>query len=195
MRLFQQLEVTNVELRAAGNRNPADMCEYLKIRLQALLETGYRGISATLGERILQKTRELGQRFDTHDCGLVMCHNDYSIGNIVTDGQGLTPIDFQMTAPGFSLLDVAYFLHRLEMARIYRPWLMRPWRQWRQAFIAGYGRLDLLSSPLYKALLLRLYVIRLLTYAKQQPSSMKQRVHRKWVLAIVRSRLLRELNS
>ncbi len=195
IRTFQKLEVTEADLRPIGEKNPIDPCDYLQIRINELVQRGYRGISASQWDTVLDTVRFLNTQFDANDRTLVMCHHDYSPGNIVTDGYHVTPIDYQMTAPGSPLLDVAYFLHRVEMTRLYRPWLRRPWKQWRNAFIAGYGRADLTETPLYKSLLIRLYVLRLLTYARPKNPSIKETLHCKWLMAAIRHKLLRELKS
>ncbi len=195
VKLFQRLKVTEAERRPIGSKNPEGLTEYLVIRIDELKRLGYRGLSDRQWKSLIRKFCRLESEIEQSDRRLVMCHNDYSPGNIITDGYHVTPIDYQMTAPGSPLLDVAYFLHRAEMARLYRPWLRRPWKQWRNAFIAGYGRADLTETPLYKSLLIRLYVLRLLTYARPKNPSIKETLHCKWLMAAIRHKLLRELKS
>ncbi len=192
---FQQLEVTDAACRRIGEKNPTNLSEYLQIRINELKRMGYRGLRDEQWDAIIEKVDRLDAEIQGDDRALVMCHNDYSPGNIISDGYLLTPIDFQMTAPGSPLLDVAYFLHRLEMTRVYRPWLRRPWGRWRDAFIAGYGRENVIDTPLYQSLVIRLYVLRLLTYVREKPGRLKQRLHNRWVLAAVRHKLLRKIEA
>ena len=139
----------------------------------------------------MERLNALDSLIGSSDRQLVLAHCDYSPCNILTDGNGVTPIDFQMVTLGYSLLDVTYFLHRLEMSTVYRPWMARPWSSWRRAFTRGYGRTDLQDSALFKSLMIRQYVLRILTYTKRKPKSRKQQIHNLWVLWVLKQKLMK----
>jgi aminoglycoside phosphotransferase (APT) family kinase protein len=195
LRHFQQLEIEPGDLIPIGDKNPTDLRQYLRIRITALLGHGYKNIRGDQWNTIMSRIDALDAEVKGDDRRLVLCHNDFSPANIISDGHCVTPIDFQMAAPGNPLLDVTYFLHRLELARLFRPWLIRPWNQWRRSLIRGYGRVDLEESPLYRLLQIRLLILRLLTYTKRKPANLKQALHNRWVLAAIRYKLLREIKS
>jgi Phosphotransferase enzyme family len=195
LRHFQQMKFKDDDFSSVGDKNPTDLCEYLSIRLNALKACQYRGLTEKQYAALLERTSALSKSMAPNDKRLVICHNDYSPGNIISDGYSVTPIDFQMTAWGTPLQDVAYFLHRLEMTRLFRPWLIRPWKRWRHSFVRGYGHNDLERTPLYEALTIRLLVLRLLTYSVAKPVNKLQAVHNQWVLAAVRHKLLKLMAS
>jgi hypothetical protein len=103
----------------------------------------------------------------------------------------LTAIDFATAHSMFPLLDVTYFVHRLEMQRVYRPWKAWPIAAWRRAFLRGYGRPDADRSPMWQALMIRHLLCRLTTYVLRPPRNAKQAMHDRYVRWWLRRRLSR----
>ena len=101
--------------------------------------------------------------------------------------------DQEQELPPIHLEADLVFDHRLEMLRVYRPWIRSPIALWKRAFLHGYGRADAESSPMYRALMIRHLLCRLLTYVRRPPANLKQWLHYKWVRWRVRERLVAEL--
>lgn len=190
---FQALAYEPEDTTPIGNRTPVDLIEYSRIRLE-ILAANYRWMTPDVSQAVLKRIAAHLDHASDDDHGLVWCHGDYSPGNIMWDGLTLTPIDFTMARVAQPLLDVTYFIHRLQMLSIYRPWERRPVSRWTAAFLRGYGRPDAASSPMYQALMIRHLICRLLTYVLRKPVNAKQRLHAKWVRACVRNRILTHLN-
>ena len=195
LRRFQGLDFDVEQLPPRSSASPADFCEYLEIRVAAIRQAGYSGISDAQWRQAIDVTRRLQEEFSVEDRRVVLCHNDYCPANIICSQQIVTPIDFEMTGRGSPLQDVAYFLHRLEMMPVIRPWQIRPWGAFRRSFLTGYGRLDAEQSPLYRSLAIRFYALRLLTHAKMSAKNWKQRMHNAWMMAVLKKRLLGALRD
>ena len=97
-----------------------------------------------------------------------------------------------MATVDLALADVTYLIHRLEMQQIYRPWKCWPIGVWKRALLRGYGRDDAEISPMYRALMIRYRICRLLTYVRRSPRDLKQRLHDCWVRSILRYKLNRD---
>ena len=140
--------------------------------------------------RLFDHLKHLSAAAPADEEARVWCHADYAPNNMLWDGTVFTPIDFGMACIERPLLDVTYFIHRLEMQRVYRPWKRWPISSWKRAFLRGYGRPDAEQSPMYRALMIRHWVCRLLTYVRRPPRNLKQRLHNAYVRACVRRRLI-----
>lgn len=188
LRQFQSLPLTPESRQRLSTLDPDSMLEYCQIRLDSLEDYGYRGISPK------ERTRLLGviSRLDDSTAGYtqVWTHADYAPGNLMWDGTTLTPIDFAMARAGRPLEDACYLLHRLEMQKVYRPWIRWPTQQWSDAFLSGYGFPDAASTPAYRLLAIKNLICRLHTYARRKPSSRKQACHDAWVRSTLRRKLL-----
>ena len=172
-----------------------DLVEYCDFRIQKLHEFDYRWPSKSLRVRILDTLEQLRAQSDDTEMQLVWSHGDYSPGNIMWDDRVLTPIDFGMIHAGRPLADVTYFIHRLEMQRVYRPWKRWPLTTWKRAFLRGYGRPNAEQSPMFRALMIRHLLCRVLTYVRRSPRDPKQALHDKWVRGRVRAKLEKLLGS
>ena len=186
---YQTLECLPGDAIQIGELTPTDLVEYCQIRLARLAEH-YPWMTSKRCRCVLGVLEGLVAASPPPENAQVWSHGDYAPGNIIWDGETLTPIDFTMARVGVPLQDVTYFIHRLEMLQIYFPWRLWPIRYWRRAFLRGYGRPDAESSPMYRALMIRHLICRLLTYVLRVPRNTKQSVHARWVRLCVRRQLM-----
>ena len=191
LKRLQQLELHREDRVSISQLDPVDLGDYCKMRLDKLAEHAKRPLSREHGIRLIAAVRKLVEGAKDADRRLVWAHADYTPGNMIWDGHILTPIDFAMAHADRPLLDVTYFIHRLEMLRVYRPWKRWPIATWKRAFLRGYGRPDAEDSSMYRALMIRHHLCRLLTYLRRPPRDLKQEVHDKWVRGVVVRKLSR----
>ncbi|HEX6983887.1 MAG TPA: aminoglycoside phosphotransferase family protein [Planctomycetaceae bacterium] len=191
IRAFQELPVARGDDSPIGDIDPPDLLDYCDIRLRNLRERGYRWLNEARRSEILAAVARLRGEADEDDRRRVWSHRDYHPGNVLWDGKAVTAIDFAMAGLDVPLADVTYFIHRLEMQRVYRPWRRRPTRRWKRAFLRGYGRPDAESAAMYRLLMIRHLICRLLTYATRPPRDSVQHAHNIYVRAVVRSKLMR----
>ena len=188
LRKFQKLPVTRQDCTSIGNSAPDDLVEYCDLRVQTILETGFGWPDARTRNDIRQVLETSIDQSSESDRRLVWAHHDYAPHNIIWDGRRITPIDFAMARPERSLLDVAYFIHRLEMMRVYRPWKRWPIASWKRAFLRGYERSDAESSPLYSALMIRHLLCRLRNHVRPT-RGLKQQLHDRWIRMVISRKL------
>lgn len=188
---LQQHRMTDSDVKPISELDPSDLTEYCRVRLESLADYGYFWPRRKMRLRLLALVSTLVDASDEHERQLVWAHADFAPGNVMWDGRVLTPIDFGMAHADRPLLDVTYFIHRLEMQRIYKPWLRWPVEEWTRAFLRGYGRPDAGLSPMYRALMARHFICRLHTYARRPPRDWTQAVHDRWVRTAVRRQLQR----
>ena len=195
LRQFQTLPVMPGDKASFTEDDPDDLVEYCDIRMQRILELGYSWPADAIRRKISRCLTVLIERSPEPDRRFAWSHGDYGPQNILWDGNVLTPIDFNTAKPSYPLQDVTYFIHRLEMFRVYFPWRRWPLAAWRRAVLRGYGRPDAEQSPMYRALMIRHLHCRLKTYVRRPPLNLKQRIHNAWIRRCVRTRLLRKVSN
>ncbi|HUT89241.1 MAG TPA: aminoglycoside phosphotransferase family protein [Thermoguttaceae bacterium] len=195
LRWFQSLPIKSGDGERFMDDDPLDLVEYCDLRIQAILQLGYGWPTDGIRRRLKANLRQLAQRFSPEDRRPVWTHGDYSPGNVLWDGSTLTPLDFAMAKLSFSLVDVTYFIHRLEMLGIYFPWRRWPIGTWKQAILRGYGRPDAERSAMYQAMMIRHLHCRLKTYVRRPPLNLKQRIHNAWTRKCVQKRLLKMMSQ
>ncbi|MFH1922686.1 MAG: phosphotransferase, partial [Planctomycetota bacterium] len=188
--VFQTLHVLPGDGERTGEYDPEDLVEYCDIRLKKTRSLGYRWLTEAVRDRVCGVVGGLVERSPEEDRRRVWSHHDYGPGNVMWDGTTLTAIDFAMASLDVPLVDVTYFIHRLEMMPIYFPWKRWPVAVWKRAFLRGYGRPDAEASPMYRALMIRHLLCRLQTYVRRPPENLKQRIHNAWVRRCVRAKLI-----
>ena len=193
LRWYQSLPLTDEDIRSHLPDDPPNLVEYCRIRIERIRELGYPWPDRKTEGRILGTLKRLWDEAPPKDRRMVWCHHDFGPQNIHWDGRTVTPIDFGTSRGGLPLADVTYLIHRLEMQRVYRPWLRLPLARWRGALLRGYGRPDATSTPMYRALMIGQLHCRLKTYVRREPRDLKQRWHNAWTRRCVRSQLLRLL--
>jgi thiamine kinase-like enzyme len=175
--------------RFISTDDPAEMVAYCDTRMRKLQNYGYGWPSKAQRQHVLDSLEQLGAQSSTRDLDLVWSHGDYSPGNMIWDGRVITPIDFGMAHADRPLTDVTYFVHRMEMQRVYRPWERRPIATWKRAFLRGYGRPAAEQSPMYRACMIRHLLCRLVAVAFGTRRNLRQAAHDAWVRWCVRKML------
>ena len=192
LKRFQELPLGDSDGQPISRRvDPVDLATYCRLRLEGLGDYGYRWPKRAMITRIIARIERLVSASPPGDRQRVWAHADYGPGNIMWDGKRLTVLDLAMAHGDRPLLDVTYFIHRLEMLRVYRPWKRWPIEFWKKAFLRGYGRPDAESSPMYHALMMRHLICRLHTYVRRPPRDFKQKLHDRWVRMVLRRKLER----
>ncbi|QEF99614.1 Phosphotransferase enzyme family protein [Stieleria maiorica] len=194
LKAFHSIPLTERATEATSRRDPTDMVEYCGLRLDSLAEYGYNWPKTSLRHSFLETIAELQRQVNATRYQRVWVHSDFSPGNLMWDGRTLTPIDFAMVSDGHPLADATYLIHRIEMHRVYRPWLRLPSHAIRRAVLRGLGLTESDHAAAYRMLMIKHLICRLHTYVRRPANSVKQAVHDRWVRGMIRRRLLR-LNS
>lgn len=195
LRTFQEVPLQTRDLAPLSDKSPHDLVEYCTVRLRKLRELGYGGLDERARQRLLEAVGRHVANSAEEDRRHVLCHGDFGAFNVIWDSRVVTAIDLTQAQAGVPLLDVTYFLHRLEMLPIYFPWRQWPVPLWRRAFLRGYGRPEAESSPMYRALVIRHLLCRLQTYVRRPRAGLRDRLHTPWVIHHVRRRLLRAIEA
>jgi len=186
---FQAMPTAEGHGTVLGRFNPPGLIEYCVLRLDTIRESDRTLVSPLLRDRLLDTLEHLLHEAPTNEKQPVWCHRDFAPVNILWDGRAIIGLDFAMSALDVPLLDASYFIHRLEMTKLYSPWKRWPVDRWKRAFLRGYGRAEADRSPMYRALEIRHLLCRLQTYVRRDSTGWKQRLHNTWV----RKRVLAEL--
>ena len=195
LRWLQSLPVEPRDEEAYTYDDPRDLVEYCDLRMREIIELGYGWPPAGVRGMVSAGLARLVERASREDRQKAWAHGDYGSQNILWDGKTLTPIDFATSRAENPLLDVTYFIHRLEMLQIYFPWRRWPIATWKRAILRGYGRPDAEQSPMYQAMMIRHFHCRLKTYVRRPPLNLKQRIHNAWTRKCVRARLLQLVST
>lgn len=189
LRKFQSMSLSVQKRLPTSKNDPADIVEYCDLRLRSLSDYGYRWPKPSIRNTLLRKIANLKDR--SHKTDSVWVHADYSPGNLMWDGHALTPIDFAMARAGLPLDDATYLIHRIEMQRVYRPWLKLPVAAIRRAILRGLGVPKADQSADYQMLMIKHQICRLHTYVRRPASTFKQSIHDRWVRMVLKQRLQR----
>ncbi len=185
IRQFQALKLVDYSSEVVSKKDPSDIVDYCDFRLRSLAKLGYKWPTETTRKVLLQTIKDLRDRCEDSDTTAVWVHADYAPGNLMWDGRMLTPIDFAMVRSGAPLDDVTYLIHRLEMHKIYRPWLRLPVPALRRAILRGFGHPAADQSAAYKILMIKHQICRLLTYVRRPANSLKQTLHDRYVRSVL----------
>lgn len=191
LRTFQSLSLPKEANERFTDEDQGAIADYCDVRLSSLSDYNYGWPGLTLKQKIYDTLSKL----ETCDGRTVWVHADYAPGNLMWGNGVFTPIDFAMARAGNGLEDATYLIHRLEMAKIYRPWIKLPVADCRRAILRGLGRSDAVNSPQYQALMIKHLICRLHTYVRRPAKSCKQAIHDYWVRNVIRRKLLKTVDS
>ncbi len=189
LRQFQALKLEDGTYEAVSKRDPTDIVDYCDLRLRSFSDFGSQWPDETIRKALLQTVECLRDRCDADDTVPVWVHADYAPGNLMWDGHVLTPIDFAMVRQGASLEDATYLIHRMEMQKIYRPWLRLPVSAIRRAVLRGLSRPTSDQSAAYQMLMIKHKICRLHTYVRRPANSFKQALHDRYVRLLLKRSL------
>jgi len=194
LREFQMVPADD-QAKPISTRDSDDIIEYCAYRIRRLRAFCCEWPSDKQSAQAMNTLRRLVSESSNIDLALVWTHGDYGLGNLIWDGHSLTPIDFSMAHADHPLVDVTYFIHRMEMQRIYRPWRTWPVDRWKHAFLRGYGRSCAEDSPMYRVCMVRHLLCRLLKFIDQQPRHQIKALHNRWIRHRIQSLLASHLGS
>ncbi len=189
LRRFQQLPIDQQLVAPRSDRDPEDIVAYCDLRLRSLADYGYRWPSDSTRQAILDFVANCRRECSESELRPVWVHADFAPGNLMWDGRTLTPLDFAMVTSGNRLADVTYLIHRVEMQKVYRPWLNLPTGAIRTAVLRGFGDGAATHSPLYRMMMIKHLICRLHTYVRRPARGLKQSAHDRWVRTVVRQRI------
>lgn len=138
-RAGQALAAMQAATRSATPFDPDEFLDYVKLRLQRLLESTSVPFSSNdykLVRNFLERALLVLPAEQLTQCG---CHSDYAPFNLLADEERVTVLDFSMFKTGSCYNDVTYFHHRVEgylHKPIYRTDAIRTVQR---AFLEGYN--------------------------------------------------------
>lgn len=182
---FQELPISDSANEVFAAQDQGTIVQYCEQRLDSMRDFGATWPGAKTKSRLLETLAhsdlESGRR--------VWVHADYAPGNLMWGNGTLTPIDFAMARTGHQLDDASYLIHRLEMARVYRPWLKIPVSAFRQAILRGLGNERADQTSAYQSLATKHLICRLHTYLRRPAKNHVQAIHDRWVRMVLRRKL------
>lgn len=181
------------EVRFSDN-DPSDLVAYCRLRMQALAERRDAWATPATIQQAEQRLAGLMSQAGPRELSHVWCHGDYNPENLIWDGKTLTAIDFAMSKLDQPLVDVAGFVHRLEMLPVFYPWKRWPLAIWKQAFLWGYGWLGCERLPAFRAVTIRHLLCRLLSYHRRSKNPL-DRLQNAWVRRTMRIRLTKAISE
>jgi hypothetical protein len=137
-RAGQALAAIQQATREVSRYDPAELIEYIDVRMQRLLESGRVPFSAADRRQILRFLEAAIAAVPLEQLGLCGCHSDYAPFNVLAAAEKITVADFTMFKPGSVYNDLTYFYHRLEgylHKPVYRPQTIA---RLQEEFLRGY---------------------------------------------------------
>ncbi|MDZ7289561.1 MAG: phosphotransferase [candidate division KSB1 bacterium] len=108
--------------------DPAELLEYIDLRMQRLLKSDRVPFSAVDRQQILRFLESTIPRVPVEQLGVAGSHSDYAPFNLLAAPEKITVADFTMFKTGSVYNDLTYFYHRLAgylHKPIYRPHTIR----------------------------------------------------------------------
>jgi len=188
LRLFQTISVIEADHRI-DSEDSLDLASYCQPRLERLIQAGAWSHQLPAISSVLAVIRDCCEADPARVARVSWIHGDYGPFNVLWDGRVLTGIDLAMARVAAPLIDATYFIHRLEMLALQRPWNRYPIEVWKRAFLRGYGDEAADKSPFYQALMIRHYLNRMSSMIERPSRGLLSRAHDGWLLYAVRHRL------
>ena len=188
LRMFQSISVTETD-RRIDSEDSLDLASYCQPRLEGLIRAGAWSHQLPAPLSVLAVIRDCCEFDPARIARVSWIHGDYGPFNVLWDGRVLTGIDLAMARVAAPLIDATYFIHRLEMLALQRPWNRYPIEVWKRAFLRGYGDEAADRSPFYQALMIRHCLNRMSSLVERPSKGLLGRTHDRWLLYAIRHRL------
>lgn len=188
LKMFQSLPVTDSDRQLVSHES-LDLAEYCRPRVDKIVAAGLwfdRSVSPDAMLTLLRKVPEDDPQRSKSPCWV---HSDYGPFNVLWDGRILTGIDLAMARIESPLVDATYFIHRIEMLALQRPWKRLPVETWKRAFLRGFGAADAEQLPIYRGLMIRHCLNRLASLIDKPGRGFVSRAHDRWMMYAVGRRL------
>jgi hypothetical protein len=192
LRMLREMPVESLDM-AFQPDEALDPVAYAELRLRRIRYYGYPWPNEAQQQDVLRQIERLHDASETSDRELTLCHCDYCAANMIWDGEILTPIDFEMCRLDYPLVDVTYFIHRMEMLNVQFPWLLLPIDLLTRAALDGLGRPDVVQTPMYRLMMARHWTNRLSSLVSKKSERLRGRVHNAWIRRTVLGRLQQTL--
>lgn len=142
LRRFQELTISSADPVAAVEAWRAEVMTNLELATQLLPRRTCSRVSELLLRRLADDLASAGMAASGH-------HGDLWPGNVLVEANGVEVVDFEGYRPGIATEDPAHFLLQSELF-FQIPLLRRRFAPLREAFLRGYGRVDLPSLESYR---------------------------------------------
>lgn len=188
LKMFQSLPVTESDRQLVSDES-LDLADYCQPRVDKIVAAGLwfdRGVTPEAVLALLREIWENDSQRSKSDCWV---HGDYGPFNVLWDGRVLTGIDLAMARVESPLVDATYFIHRLEMLALQRPWRRLPVETWKRAFLRGFGAAGAEQFPVYRGLMIRHCLNRLVSMIEKPGKGYVSRAHDRWMKYAVGKRL------
>ena len=148
---------------------------------------------APLRERALAWVdRRLADTSD-HDIAGGLTHGDFSPSNMLVTARDIHVLDFTMVREAPYLLDVSRFCHQLDMMGLKPAFRPATRATLQQAFLRGYGREELVRSPVVQVFLLRHALTHWLSRAQRVQTPLRDLTRPAFWLCLYHRRRVRAL--
>ncbi len=162
--------------------DPAQLLEYMEVRLKRLESDSRRHFPTGLGDRIRRFVESQGQRLSSEERRVHLSHSDYNPGNILIQGNRITVLDFGRRVPESYLLDLSRLYHQLELFT-YKPRFSRKRiARLQEVLLQGFGDPAAVELPIFRLLLLRHLVNHVVTISNYWRQSLPEMLYNRWVV-------------
>ncbi len=137
-RAGQALAAIQRATREASRYDPAELIEYIDVRMHRLLESDRVPFSASDRRQVMNFLESAIPAIPVEQLGLSGSHSDYAPFNVLAAAEKLTVADFTMFKVGSVYNDLTYFYHRLE-GYLHKPiYRSQTIRRLQGEFLRGY---------------------------------------------------------
>jgi tRNA A-37 threonylcarbamoyl transferase component Bud32 len=167
---------------------PAEIQEYVDIRLERLVRHAPGRFTTADRSRVLHHLGELGSALTPKDLTQVTAHSDLSLGNLLVSGRRIVVLDFAMTRLDTRVYDVTKVHLQVDLLRVKPQHRTSIIRQLQAALLQGFDPSLTTESPLFRIGMLVHRVNHLTTlYTSRAPmmeglyNSAVRRQHHQWL--------------
>jgi aminoglycoside phosphotransferase (APT) family kinase protein len=137
-RAGQALAAIQQATRETSRYDPAELIEYIDVRMQRLLASHIVPFAAADRRQILQFLESAIPAIPAEQLGMSGCHSDYAPFNLLATADKIMVADFTMFKVGSLYNDLTYFYHRLE-GYLHKPiYRSSTIRRLQEEFLRGY---------------------------------------------------------
>lgn len=136
--------------RGAEIYNPAELLEYVDLRLQRLESRRGTGFGDDMRKLVFSYIERMIPRVSPEHCWSCGVHSDYGPFNILAGNGEITVTDFTMYSTGSAYKDLTYFFHRLG-GFLHKPmYRQETIQRLQQTFLQGWGEPAVQEHALFK---------------------------------------------
>lgn len=181
-RAGELLRVVQEEFKGKYNYDLRELVEDVDLRMRALVANPASHFSEELRQAVLDFYKH--NRAEANQCELAVgfMHRDFTMSNLLIDGQKVIVHDFSKIDIGPRLFDVTRFYHHLGLLK-YKPiYASRLVSRLQQAFLDGYQYPGQPTDLLFRFFMLRHYVSHYKGLLRDKNRSLKSKLYDHWVM-------------